>query len=302
MKKVLVISFSQSGQLDQIIDNFLIPFNNVEIDRVEIEPKTPFPFPWKDEAFYGIFPDTVLEKPIELVPPKFKYDSYDFIVLGYQPWFLSPSLPTTAIFHNEKFCSLVKNKPIMTIIGSRNMWLNAQESVKKFIKKAEGNLVANIPLDDKTFNLISAITIVYWMTTGKKDRKWGIFPRPGVSDKDITEMNLFGDVVIDAVQNNNYENLQENILKLNKIQIRTNLLHIESSAKSKFYLWANTIIKKGTTPKRRIKWQRFFKYYVNFALFVVSPIKLIIFNLLIRPLTISDIKRKKEYFRSVKLK
>ena len=33
------------------------------------------------------------------------------------------------------------------------------------------------------------------MLTGKKDRKWGIFPKPGVSDEDIKDASVFGETV-----------------------------------------------------------------------------------------------------------
>lgn len=300
MKKVLVVSFSQSGQLTQIVENFLIPFKNTKIDWVKIKPKDSFPFPWSDEEFYNVFPETVLEEPIQLHPPQFKHSDYDLIILGYQPWYLSPSMPTTALFENEKFCSLINNKPIITIIGSRNMWLNAQENVKTFIKKAGGKLVANIPLADKTTNLISAITIIHWMSTGKKERKWGIFPMPGVSEKDINETHIFGALAHKAFEKNNYDNLQNNIVSLNKIRINTSIMFIESRAKTLFRIWANIIKKKGTTPAKRKRWLKIFKRYLFFALFFVSPIVLTIFNLILRPLTFVRIKRKKEYFRSVK--
>ena len=301
MKKVLVISFSQSGQLTQIVKNFLIPFKETDIDWVQIRPKDPFPFPWGDEEFYNVFPETVLEEPIQLHPPQFKYNEYDLIVLGYQPWYLSPSMPTTAIFENEKFCKLINNKPIVTIIGSRNMWLNAQESIKILIKNAGGKLVANIPLADKTTNLVSAITIIHWMSTGKKERKWGVFPLPGVSDKDINETNIFGEIVIKSLESGCYDNLQNNIVALNKIRINTSIMFIESRAKTLFRIWANIIKKKGVTPSKRKRWLKIFKRYLFFALFFVSPIVLTIFNLILRPLTFVRIKRKKEYFRSVKL-
>lgn len=301
MKKVLVISFSQSGQLSQIVENFLIPFKEVDVDWVKIKPKDPFPFPWSSEEFYSVMPETVLEEPIQLNPPQFKHDTYDLIILGYQPWYLSPSMPTTALFENEKFCALINNKPIVTIIGSRNMWLNAQESVKSFIKKAGGKLVGNIPLADKTTNLISAITILHWMSTGKKERKWGVFPLPGVSEEDIKETSVFGKIVFNALNNDDYDNLQSNIVKLNKIRINTSIMFIESRAKTLFRIWAKTIKKKGTTPAKKTRWLKIFKRYLFFALFFVSPIILTIYNIVIRPLTFIKIKRKKEYFRSVKL-
>jgi len=304
MKKILIVSFSQSGQLNDIIDHFLIPFKNisVEIEHLIIEPKKQFPFPWDTKSFYDVMPETVLEEAIEISTPTFKHNDYDLIILGYQPWYLSPSMPTTAILKNEQFCKLLKNKPIITIIGARNMWLNAQESVKILVNKAGGKLVANIPLIDRTPNLISVITIVHWLSTGKKTKKWGIFPLPGVSEKDIKDCYLFGEKVIEALQNDTYTNLQNNILQLNRIHINTNILFIESRAKTLFKIWANTIKKKGTTPKKRALWLTIFRNYLYFALFVVSPVVLTVYNIVIRPLTFLNIKKKKEYFRSTKLK
>ena len=298
MKKILAIGFSQSGQLTQIVDNFLIPFNkiNAEIDRVFIEPDKPFPFPWDTKSFYDVMPETVLEEAIEIIPPKFKYHEYDLIVLGYQPWYLSPSMPTTAILKNETFRKLLKGKPIVTIIGARNMWLNAQESVAKLIKDAGGNLVANIPLIDRTTNLISVITIVHWMSKGKKDKKWGIFPKPGVSDEDIRKSYLFGEKVVYSFQNATYTELQNRILQLNRIKINASILFIESRAKTLFKIWANTIKKRGVTPKKRALWLTIFRNYLYFALFVVSPIVLTIYTLVFRPLSYKTIQRKKDNY------
>jgi len=303
MKKILVINFSQTGQLNAIIDNFLIPFKNsaIDIDRVFIEPKKPFPFPWSTKSFYDVMPETVLEQPIEIYAPKFKHNEYDLIILGYQTWYLSPSMPTTAILKNEQFCNLLKGKPIVTIIGARNMWLNSQESVKALIKNAGGKLVANIPLVDKTSNLISVITIFYWLSTGKKDRKWGIFPLPGISDEDINESHIFGEKVVESLQKDNFSNLQNDILKLNKIQIKTNILFIELRAKKLFKIWANTIQKKGTTPKKRALWLLLFRIYLNVALFGLSPIVLLVYNIVVRPFTFNRIKNKKEYFCTIKI-
>ncbi|MGB0886640.1 MAG: hypothetical protein ACPGSL_00845 [Vicingaceae bacterium] len=301
MKKILVVSYSQSGQLADIVANFLIPFKNADIDFVEIEPVTPFPFPWDTKSFYDVMPETVLEEPIAIKAPTFKHSNYDLIVFGYQPWYLSPAMPATAMLKNSEFCKRLKNTPIITLLGARNMWLNAQESIKALIKNANGLLVGNVPLIDKTFNLISVITIVHWLGTGKKTKKWGIFPLPGVAQKDIEETTTFGVIAEKALQKEDFSNLQNDIIALNKIQINTSILFIESRAKKLFKIWANTIKKKGTTPKKRATWLMIFRNYLYFALFIVSPVVLTIYTILFRPLTLGQIKRKKEYFCSVKL-
>ena len=301
MKKILAVSFSQSGQLTSIVDNFLSAFKNVDIDRITIEPTKPFPFPWDTTSFYDAMPETVLEEPIKINTPPFKHDNYDLIVFGYQPWFLSPSMPATAVLKNEQFCKRLKDTPIITLLGARNMWLNAQESVKQLIQDSGGKLVGNIPLIDKTFNLISVITIVHWLSTGKKTKKWGFLPLPGVSDQDIDETSLFGEIAEKSLQTDDFTDLQKKFLGLNKIHINTSILFIESRAKTLFKIWANTIKKKGTTPKKRATWLMIFRNYLYFALFIVSPIVLTIYTILIRPISLGKIKRKKEYFCSVKL-
>jgi hypothetical protein len=300
MKKILVISYSQSGQLKQIVDNFLIPFHDVELENFVIKPKKTFPFPWDMNSFFDVMPESVLEETIEIEAPRFKHDKYDLILFAYQPWYLSPSLPATAILKDEIFGKRLKNTPIVTIIGARNMWLNSQEAIKKMISDKGGNLVANVPLIDRNPNLISVITILHWLGTGKKTKKWGMFPMPGVAEKEINESYMFGEKTFQALMNNDLKNLQKEIISLNKIHINTSLLFVESRAKKLFIIWAKIIKKKGTNPKKRAFWLRIFKNYLYVALFIISPIVLTIYTLLIRPLSQNQIKKNKTYFLNVK--
>ncbi|MCV9389437.1 hypothetical protein [Reichenbachiella ulvae] len=299
MNKILAINYSQTGQLDQILDRFLIPFESENIDRVKIEMKKPFAFPWQSDVFFDAMPESVLEEPAELENFDLAHESYDLIILGYQPWFLSPSIPTTSLLKNERFKSVLKDTPVVTVIGARNMWLNSQEAVKKLIQESGGRLVGNVPLIDTSNNLTSAISILHWMLNGKKEKKWGIFPKPGVSDEDIASADELGQVVKDAWDKKSYEDLQTKILGLNKISIATNILFIEERAKRLFLIWAGIIKKKGTTETKRRRWLKVFKYYLVFALFIVSPIVLTIFNLLLRPFTLRSIKKKKAYYCGV---
>lgn len=299
MRRILIVYYSQSGQLKQIIDSFLIPFRDIEIEYLVVDPKYPFPFPWDSKSFFDVMPESVLEEAIEISTPKFKHNKYDLILFAYQPWFLSPSLPATAILKNTEFGKRLKDTPIITILGARNMWLNGQESVKQIIREKGGRLVGNIPLIDRNFNLISVITIVHWLGTGKKTKKWGVFPLPGVAEKDINESYMFGEKAFRALMNNHFGDLQKEILSLNKIKINTSLLFIESRAKKLFLVWAKFIKKKGTNARKRESLLFFFRIYLYLALFLISPVVLTIYTLLIRPLTQKQIKRKKDYFLNI---
>ncbi len=301
MKNVLVLSYSQSGQLNEILSQFT---SNLEanIEHVKIEMEHNFPFPWTPSAFYDAMPESVLEEPATIIEPKFKNDRYDLIIFGFQPWFLSPSIPTTSALKHPAIQKIMQDTPVMTILGSRNMWINAQESVKKMIFSAGGRLVGHIPLFDRSPNLLSAVAIVHWMMTGKKTRKWGVFPKPGVSDSDIQYMSEYAPTVQPYLEKAEFDGMQDAILAHGKIRILTNILFVESRAKKLFNIWAYKIKEKGTTPKKRRKWLRAFRIYLNVALFGISPIVLIIFNLIIRPLTFTRIKKQKQYFCSINLK
>lgn len=294
MKRILVISYSQTGQLDSILDNFLKPFEGVEIDRVKIQPQQEYAFPWASGVFFDAMPESVLEQPIPLAPYQLSATSYDLIILGYQPWYLSPSLPITSLLQDSKFLSIVKNTPIVTVIGARNMWINAQKSIVQRLQAAGGKMVANIPLIDRHQNLISAFTIMHWLMAGKKDRKWGFLPYPGVSDEDINGAHTLGKPVFEALQKGDYKGLQTIVLAQQKIDLHTSIMFIESKAKRLFHIWANLIKRKGTNEKKRAFWVNIYKYYLLVALFIVSPIILTFYNILVKPFTGASIRKNKE--------
>ncbi len=297
--KILVVSYSQTGQLDSILEQFLLPFAADQVDHVKIRPREDFPFPWDGGAFFDAMPETVLEEPIALEPLVFQEVCYDLVVLGYQSWFLSPSLPVASALQTEAFQKRLRDTPVVTISGNRNMWLNAQESVKTHIRRAGGKLIANIPLVDRNQNHISVITIVHWLFSGRKDRKWGIFPRPGVSEEDIRFTAAYGQLVKEAVDRGEEGVLQTRILAPGKITVPTDILFIEERAKRLFRIWAKLIRKKGTTPGKRKFLVTAFTYYLLAALFLVAPVLLSVYYLCFRPFTGKQLLRKKEYFCSV---
>ncbi len=306
MKEVLVIYYSQTGQLTTILENMVKPFSNekVNITYYEIQPEKPFEFPWKPDSFYDIFPESFLQ-----IPQKIKYpendilnEKYDLVILGYQVWFLTPSVPINSFLKSEVAKTLLNDTPVITVVACRNMWIQAQEKVKKLLKNINANLVGHIAFIDRHINHISVITIEHWMLSGKKDRYLGIFPKPGVSDKDIAEASKFTPPIETAILSNNYTNLQEKLLSLGAIIINPYLVMTDKRGNVLFSKWANLLIKKGNPGEsKRLKWIHIFKYYLIFAIWVIAPIVFIVFLLTYLPM---HFKRKKEktYFSSVDLK
>ncbi len=300
--KILAIYYTQSGQLGEIVNNFVKPLEGADLDVIRFKPKNDYPFPWNDKDFYNEMPDSVQEVPVELEEIHFKHSKYDLIIFGYQPWFLSPSIPATSLLKNDDFKKLLKNTPVVTVIGARNMWLNAQESVKQMIFDAGGQLVGNVPLVDRTTNLVSAMTIVHWMRTGKKTRKYGFFPLPGVSEEDIKGVSKIGQLLNDSLKKSALDTFQKSVVEAGAVNINPNILFIEERAKKIFVVWANLIRKKEQNNGNKTFWTQFFRFYLLTALFVVSPILLTVYNVVFRPFTRASLKKKKEYFYSTELK
>ncbi len=155
-----------------------------EIDFAEIKLVKPFPFPWSSATFFDAMPECVLQIPSDIHPmPELKAKDYDLIIFGYQPWFLSPSNPANSFLKSE-WARVLKGKPVLTVIGCRNMWLNAQEKVKAELQQLGANHVGNIVLEDSHGNLVSLLTIIRWMFKGQKEAS-GKLPAAGVAERDI---------------------------------------------------------------------------------------------------------------------
>lgn len=293
-KKVLALYYTQSGQLEEIMDSFTAPMIDagMQVEKVLIHPEKPFDFPWTSETFFNEMPESVLGIPVKLRPFTLKETAYDLIILGYQPWFLSPSIPTTSLFTDSQFQDVIKNTPVVTVIGARNMWLSSQEKLKKKIDIAGGKRVGNIALVDRNNNSMSAVSILYWMLTGKKEKYLGIFPKPGVSDQDIANAKVFGNTVMQHLQRNDYHTLQRELVAQKAVEVKPNLMFIESKATKLFGLWAKLIIGK----KNRKPWVTLFKYYLLVALFIIAPIVVGINGILFRPFFRKQVERKKKYY------
>lgn len=295
--KVLAIYYSQSGQLGEIINTFIEPLTaaGILVETISIKPANEYPFPWTGESFYEVMPDCVLGVPVTLAPFALKEPVYDLIILGYQPWFLSPSIPVNSLLQHPSFTSVLKDTPVITITGARNMWLNAFVRIKKRLHDNGANHVGNIALVDKHWNPLSYFTIFHWMLGGKKTRFMGIFPLPGVSKADIAQAKAFGETVLPHLINGQWNGMQDELAEQNAVAYNYSLMILEAKAGSQYTSWANRI----KVSKHRTALLQVFKYYLHVALFVGAPLLLLADALFIKPFSSRRIKEQKKYYLSL---
>ncbi len=296
-KKILVIYYTQSGQLENILDRFTAPLSEAgnKVEKVRVHVAKDYPFPWTGKSFFAVMPDCVLGVPTELKPFQLSEKKYDLVILGYQAWFLSPSIPANSILQDPSVKAVLKDTPVITITGARNMWISAMQRIKKILKAADAKLVGSISLFDKHHNLISFITIFYWMFKGKKGRLLNIFPKPGVSDADIEHTRHYGMTVQKYLNAQNWDGLQDELVQQKAIEVKYNLMFIESKASKIFAIWANIIAKK----KKKTAWLVAFKYYLLIALFIAAPVILTIDFIFFKPFLSERIKKQKQLYSGV---
>lgn len=296
-KKILVIYYSQSGQLGDIVNSLTNPLikagNSVEFAR--IQPAIAYPFPWKGKSFFAVMPDCVTGVPTALEPFQLKETSYDLVILGYQAWFLSPSIPCNSILNHPSVKAVLKNTPVITITGARNMWISAMERIKIILKESGARLVGSMALVDRHANIISFVTIFHWMFKGKKDRYLNIFPKPGVADADIAVCADYGTIIATHLANENWDNLQDKLIDAKAIEVKYNLMFIESKARKIFAVWAGIIVKK----KNKTAWLVAYKYYLIIALFIAAPVILTVDAIFFKPFLSARIKKQKQQYSGV---
>lgn len=300
MKNILVVYYTQSGQLEDIVKSITKPFqqeSEVSITYYQIKMENEFPFPWSKTAFFDAFPESFLQKEAAIVPPSQDILSkkYDLVLLGYQVWYLSPSIPINSFLKSSFAKNILNNVPVITIIGCRNMWVMAQEKMKELLKSTNSKLVGNIALVDRSINHVSVITIVQWMFTGVKKKYLGIFPKPGVSDKDIQEASKFGTIIRKHLKNSHFEGLQNDLVKENAVMIHPFLVEMDTKANKMFKIWANFIINRKKSRNQLLK---AFNIYLLVAIWLISPIVYIL-HLLLYPFKMNKIKKQTAYFKGV---
>jgi len=272
--KILVVYYTQTGQLKRIIDTVTGPLQDkATFVYEEVKPIQPYVFPWDKKVFFDTMPETVLGKPRAIEPLKVNADErFDLILLAYQPWFLSPSQPTAALLQSETFKRIAKDTPVITLMGCRNMWLNAQEKVKGYLKDAGARLVGNIVLVDTKPNLVALLTVLRWQFKGQKEAS-GWLPAAGVQEEDIIASSRFAAPIEEALKTRNWDALHPALLALKSVELKPNLILLEQRGIKAFGFWAKFISAKGGpgAPERKGR-LTMYRTLLLVAIFVLTPI------------------------------
>jgi hypothetical protein len=293
MKKVLVLYYSQSGQLSKMVESVTAPLQEneqVKVDCCPIKPVTDYPYPWPFYPFFDAFPEAIYLNGCPVEPIENRYDEYDLIILAYSVWFLAPSIPITGFLKTEQAKRLLKDKPVVTLIACRDMWVMAQEKMKGLLADAQAKLIDNVVLTDQGGPLYAFVTTPRWLLTGKKD-PFLCFPAAGVSEKDLLDSRRFGEKLALSL-NHDEEKTGKPLLKnMGAVSVNGKLVATEKIATRSFMIWGKLIKKSGRPGSfsRKIVITIYSIFLLTLVLTVV-PLN-IVFRFLLSPFTRKTIEK-----------
>jgi hypothetical protein len=263
-----------------------------------LAPQTPYPFPWPFLEFFDTFPETVHERPRPLRPLKARSDeAFDLVILAYQVWFLSPSQPMTAFLQGPEAARWLRGTPVVTLIVCRNMWLMAQETVKRRLSDLGAHLIDNVVLTDRAHSAATFISTPLWMLTGRRGPfLGGAVPAAGVPAEDIEAASRFGRALAAGLPSFDRAHPHPLLAGLGAVSVNERLIASEAIGHRSFRIWGRVLMalgRPGSVPRRIV-----LCVYILFLaamILTVAPLGALLKRIL-APWTRERIARQRAYF------
>jgi hypothetical protein len=297
-KRVLVIGYSQTGQLTRIAESILAPLRQAEDVEVRLEtlrPSQPYPFPWTFFSFLDAFPESAHLVAPTLEPLTLRGDEdFDLVILPYQVWFLAPSLPVTAFLKHPLAQRVLSGKPVVTVIACRNMWMLAQEKMKQMLSDCGARLIDNVVLTDPSPTLVTLVTTPYWLLTGRK--RLSALPAAGIDDGTVAQSERFGCALLDGLRQN-AERRQGPMLHGLRACVADPRLYVSERAGTRsFYLWGK-LLRAAGGPRTAGRKPLLMAYVVFLILLILSVVPLsLCVQAVLRPLLTKQLAALKRRF------
>jgi hypothetical protein len=192
--QVWVLYYSQTGDSAAVANAIAEPFRVAGHD-VCLEPirlAADYPYPWRSLLrFFSVLPECLLGPPPKVEPVEAELAGpVDLMILVYQVWFLSPSLPVQG-FLASPVADRLRNQPVITVSVSRNMWLSASEAMKRRLAELGAVQLDNIAVTHQGPPWATFITTPRALLLGRRDAFW-FFPPAGIAEAALERVRRLG--------------------------------------------------------------------------------------------------------------
>lgn len=244
MKRILVLYFSQSGDVTRAAQALVEPLERAGVEVVwsEIVPRVEYPSPWRNvHRFFNEMPECVLGYPPEIAPPGFSPDEpFDLVVLAYQVWFLSPSPPIQAFFRTEH-ARVLRGRKVTTLTVARNMWHQASLKMRALLADAGAVHIDNVVVTHQGPAWATFITTTRTLFTGKRDRLMGVLPPAGIAESEMDRVRSLGEAVARQLDKLDDPEGRPLLRGLGAVEVNGRYVIAERVAARFFPFWAHVI-------------------------------------------------------------
>jgi hypothetical protein len=183
----------------------------------------------------------------------------------------------------------------VTVIACRNMWLLAQESVKRLIQEAGGRLLDNVAFTDQGGTLATFVTTPRWLLTGRRNSFWGL-PAAGVAEEEIANAARFGLALLDALRAGRECKDAPMLAGLGAARVDPKLIFSERAARRAFSAWSR-LIRLGGAPGSiaRVPMLALFSVCLVAMILTVVPTSLLV-QRITRPLFAARLRSLQAYY------
>ncbi len=279
MKNVLVVHYSQSGQLSDVVSAMLRPLEDagIRVHQEVLRPQTPFPFPWPFFRFLDAFPESVRLDPRPNLPLTVAPDTdFDLVILAWQVWYLSPSQPVTAFLQSDEGKRLLAGKPVVSVVACRNMWMTAYDKLVTLLGAASARLTDHVAFTDNAHPLATFITTPRWMFTGRRDRFLGL-PAAGVTPAEAAAAARFGHALVTALARDEERSGAPMLTGLRAVSVNPRLVVSERAGQRAFRVWSGFVRLFGKPGQlRRVPALALFVTYLIVLIITVVPLSLVL--------------------------
>lgn len=201
--RILIVYYSHSGTVAKVMESFCIPVKRLPGVRVveeQLRPNREHPFPWRTVShLFSVFPECQLGlgkgiKPLSVGAQ----ERFDLVILAYQVWHLAPSLPVQDFLQSE-YGRLLTHTRVVTVCVSRNMWHTASQRIKLLLRDVDAVHVDNVVVTHKGPPMATFVSVPRLLLFGRRDRLWGLFPAPEISDVELARVENLGTVLAERL-------------------------------------------------------------------------------------------------------
>lgn len=252
MSRILYLNYTQAGDSAKVGQRFLEPLRAAghEIVSQQIEPVEPYPFPWGSlNNMMQVFPECHFGGGKGIKPLTIANDEkFDLVILVYQIWFLAPSIPIQDFFRSPHV-EILRGKKVITICVCRDMWHAGSQKMKELLVKAGAHQIDNIAVTFQGRPTATYITVPRMLTTGKRDRLWGIFPPAEIDDGQYERVHMLGEAVAQKLPAHEPDSREPMLKGLGAVKVYRDRVIPEVMGSRMYHDWS-WFVKYGPVPRK----------------------------------------------------